>query len=198
MKKLILAAAIVCAAAMSQGAMVAWDISGVVMPSTSEASIFDAQAYCFITSDSWGSSNPMYLTIDAVISDFLAGNDPSDTFDGVGYAGFEWGGNADRTAAVEIDLPDIGGAYAYPVTLNWAVVIVDSEDIKGRCGVPAEYYQVMTGSTELELPIDDKFVDLTASNEWQAFSSPADIPEPTSGLLMLIGMGAMALRRKRA
>ena len=36
-----------------------------------------------------------------------------------------------------------------------------------------------------------------ASAEWNEVPA-ASIPEPTSGLLMLIGMGAMALRRKRA
>lgn len=38
----------------------------------------------------------------------------------------------------------------------------------------------------------------TASQAAGAWGSVSDVPEPTSGLLMLIGMAGLALRRKRA
>ena len=37
----------------------------------------------------------------------------------------------------------------------------------------------------------------SAANGWAAVSS-TDVPEPTSGLLMLLGVAGLALRRKRA
>ena len=38
----------------------------------------------------------------------------------------------------------------------------------------------------------------SAPGSWEGGSTPAPIPEPTSGLLLLLGMAGLALKRKRA
>jgi hypothetical protein len=40
--------------------------------------------------------------------------------------------------------------------------------------------------------------DGTSLMSWQKGGVSTAVPEPTSGLLMLVGLGALALRRKRA
>lgn len=39
---------------------------------------------------------------------------------------------------------------------------------------------------------------LNNASNWKSYGASSDVPEPTSGLLMLLGMAGLALRRKRA
>ncbi len=65
---------------------------------------------------------------------------------------------------------------------------------------PAEFYVVANYPNSAEdggLYFDDQF---SATSGWQTYTAPgpAPIPEPTSGLLLLIGVAGLALKRKRA
>ena len=46
--------------------------------------------------------------------------------------------------------------------------------------------------------IDASYTDMVYANGWVNVKSAAPIPEPTSGLLLLLGVAGMALRRRRA
>ncbi len=84
----------------------------------------------------------------------------------------------------------------------FAAVIVSDDYV--YLGAPANN----TGSDSLQKTVTVN-IGATAMNDmdtasantpgWYQFkTSSADIPEPTSGLLMLVGLGALALRRRRA
>ena len=65
---------------------------------------------------------------------------------------------------------------------------------------PTEFFVV---ANDLSFAVDDDLLfndDTCATSGWQSYTAPgpAPIPEPTSGLLLLIGVAGLALKRKRA
>ena len=95
------------------------------------------------------------------------------------------------------------GAGTGPVTVNdswvventtyswYAVVINDDQYYVSSAATTST--AVSDTATPQNTTFSSKTEMATASN-WQTLA----IPEPTSGLLMLVGLGALALRRKRA
>ncbi len=87
----------------------------------------------------------------------------------------------------------------------YAIVVVDGKaGADGLTGAYAYLGENTSGSPT------GKDVDITVGDNWKSGEAPfigmngfdavefTAAPEPTSGLLMLIGMGALALRRRRA
>ena len=75
--------------------------------------------------------------------------------------------------------------------------VTDYENYEG-------YYYVLTGSSTptQDAATDGYFADFTsgdavAGDAWRT-AAPMDSPEPTSGLLLLLGVAGLALKRKRA
>ena len=62
-----------------------------------------------------------------------------------------------------------------------------------RCGI----WRTKAGAKKASVAnLGTKIGGTGAATAWIAV--PADIPEPTSGVLMLLGMAGLALRRRRA
>ena len=94
------------------------------------------------------------------------------------------------------DLVNKNGGQAYTLVLVNNDTYTSLADVK-----EGDQFVLRTGTSEGQYAADIEdfkadFTDYTAigKSDWQAYS----VPEPTSGLLLLLGMAGLALRRKQA
>ena len=177
MKKLLIAAAIVCAAAFAQAATVNWTISGV-KNSSGTAPTAGWAVMAFYTEVGAGS--------DAIVSAIQSKTAGSLAFESTTLVvSFGAGKVAAHDAAVA-GITDTSKNYDL-----YFVVFNDADATKAT-----EYAMVSDVNKEYS-SLAGKFTGagtFSASTPWQS----AAVPEPTSGLLMLLGMAGLALRRRRA
>ena len=200
MKKLMIAAAIVCAAAMSQAANIKWTSSaaGYAIDPTS-VSGKDNGSY------SVGSSKLMTKvgTLNYVLTIYESGSDTVvDTLSGT--VGFGSTGKYQITStATKMDFSttydyvlSITGFQSDIRALGANVAATDGKD--GTYDYTAAQI-AWTAEGSLTTPKSGAYqlTDLPGSFNVTGITFTA-APEPTSGLLLLIGVGALALRRRRA
>ena len=172
MKKLMIAAAIVCAAVLSQGASIAWGFSSGAI--ASPAAAYD---------DGDG------FLIDGLVSLYVLADDGKTwqtAFEGMTM-------NEDYTFG-HTD-PENPGLSDFITKTNGQQVKMILTTLDGEYSITAE-------GTTSELKVVGmgettyiaSLIDATeyARGDWQS------VPEPTSGLLLLIGVAGLALKRKRA
>ena len=191
MKKLMTLFAAVAIAAVSHAASINWTITNVYSPSDTTAKVAagSMSAWLFVTANSTDVSGIPVTTLTAVQS-VLESKDLS--------------GLATLAAAHATSTSDgsIGGATGLTGfssgSLSAFALLIDSTDL----GTANNYYLVNAGA--------DKTVSFTSSTGTKvlAFGTQATatqtagawtaVPEPTSGLLMLLGLAGLALKRKVA
>ena len=176
MKKLLVAAALACAAAISQAATVNWGVSGV-KNSAGAAPTAGWAVMAFYTEVGAGS--------DAIVSAIKSKTAGSLAFDTksltVSFGAGKYG-PADVAAA---GITDTTKNYDF-----YFVVFNDSNATKAT-----EYAMVSALNKEYS-GLAGKF---SASGNFSGATwQTASVPEPTSGLLMLLGVAGLALRRRRA
>lgn len=180
MKKLLVAAAIVCAAALSQAATVNWGVSGV-KDSTGNAPTAGWAVMAFYTELGAGST--------AIENAIKAGTAGTLAFDTQALTvSMKKGkyGPADRNVA---SITDTSKNYDF-----YFVVFNNADATKAT-----EYAMVSALNKEYS-GLAGKFTatgDFSTLPAWQDISAPV-IPEPTTGLLVLLGVAGLALRRRRA
>ena len=185
MKKLLIAAAIVCAAVMSHAAKCEWGISKIGASPDATAATGWA-AYLVSAAD--------LETFQSLDADKVAGwvtshyIDQAPTMTGgrgqgiivSGATGDNYGiGDSENAFIVLFDNASAANAsyYAYTSTL--------------------QSQEVGDGGANIQLPFGE-FASVVQGG-WQSTSGgPSPIPEPTSGLLLLLGVAGLALKRKRA
>ena len=186
MKKLLVMATVALAAVASQAAAVSW-LSGNVNDPTGAVANKNVTAYLWV--------------IDATTYDTLAANTTGAAMSDAVYAAY-----GSKT----------GDAYASATTTKKGVanLLDDSKDYAaGNSAYAAILYTYGTGddlqfmgnvgkvtfesAMNLESEPMSKFLLGNTSGAATAWSTAA-VPEPTSGLLMLLGMAGLALRRRRA
>ena len=179
MKKLIIAVAILCAAAMSQAATVNWSISGVKADGgTSPTAGWAVMA--FYTELGAGSG-----AIESAIASKTAGSSAFETTTLSVALGSGRVGAHDK---------DVAGITDTSKNYDFYFVVFNNAD-----AAAATSYAIVSAPNKEYSGLDGKFTAsgvFSASTAWQPTTSP--VPEPTSGLLMLLGVAGLALRRRRA
>ena len=179
MKKLIIAAAIACAAAISQAATVNWNISGVKADGGAAPTAGWA-VMAFYTEAGAGSS--------AIESAIKAGKAGDLAFESKTLSVALGSGRVTAHDANATGITDTSKNY------DMYFVVFNNAD-----ATKADKYVMVSDLNKAYSGMDGKYSAsgvFSASTAWTPTSS--SVPEPTSGLLMLLGVAGLALRRKRA
>ena len=182
MKKLVIAAAIVCAAAISQAASVYWggavatvDGTDTLPAGTQAALLFSDSAFtgAATTLDNWAVGGAADNGGSVVSLYTMTSNDSSN-----------WGFSATYSKDGSVD-----GYYAVLVQNGDSASYYDIGNISGTTGA--------SSPTDKLVNIDWSGTDYVTSGGYTV-AVGAPVPEPTSGLLLILGMAGLALRRRRA
>ena len=192
MKKLTIACVAMAMAAVAQAATVNWTITNVYSPSDSTAKVAASSmsAWLFVTANSTDKTAGIPVTTLAAVQAVL------DSGDLTGLSSLAAAHGVNGSAG------NFGGATGLEGfssgTLTAFAVVIDSTDLAS-----AENYFLVSGGTTK----DATFTSATGAKTllWGSQASYTQsaggwtaVPEPTSGLLMLLGMAGLALRRKHA
>ena len=189
MKKLIIVAAVALTAALTQAASVSWSVSG--LKDSEGNSLTSGAGYVFTTKGSNAT------TIDAVTT-ALAGLTSASALQtwlqSNALAALK--GDVSSTSLISVsgvDLATSGVPEKTSSTSLFAVIVDDDSFGEGvKYAVTGESNKVKTPAASTT-NVATFNLTAPATTAWTAVA-----PEPTSGLLMLVGLGALALRRRRA
>ena len=194
MKKIMIVCVAVAMAAVAQAASVSWTIGNIYSPSdsTTKVGAGTASAWLFVTANSTDVTTGIPVTtlsaVQAVLdSGDLTGLDSLSAAHGTNASAGSFGGATGLTGFSS-------------GTLTAFAVVVDSTDLASA----KNYFLVSGGTTK-----DATFTSATGAKTliWgsQAAITQAAggwtstaVPEPTSGLLLLLGVAGLALKRKVA
>jgi len=190
----MIAAAIVCAAAYANAASIAWGFSSAetVAPDGKyfgEGDYADATAFLFLGTVTAG-ANGWEFSTGATILD-TANMDPT-------Y--FNWG-KTDTSSTAGMLTADAEAGDAVTLILLDGIVENSMDAFKAYTGnyiagtETALTAETIPGTTPVPY-LSALDVSQYGASDWAG--TPAPTPEPTSGLLLLIGMAGLALRRRRA
>ena len=179
---MILAAAVVATVA-ANAAAITWGSGTVSLPSGATAGKDAATGYLFMVNAT------TYATYAAYTDAAKLSTDIYEAYKG-SLASADNTKTSSKKGAISLD-----SGVDYAAGTYYAVVLYTAtEDAK-------DYFMGNFASATIESTMDVSVADLSlkmggtgAATSWQT----AAVPEPTSGLLMLLGMAGLALRRRRA
>ena len=192
MKKLIVAVAVVCAAVVSQAATFPW---------ASENQVY-GPAVANLTTETSGSYGVGSATADRMKAE---GSNQGVTWtylmvltsDGVteNITGeiTSYGSNkiSQDISTTSIDIPSDDSTK----NIAWDILITGTKTVDGKTWTYESNH--ITGNADFTSLAERKFTT-GGPTGWTITAPAQDVPEPTSGLLMLLGVAGLALRRKHA
>ena len=194
MKKLVMAVAVVASAICAQAATVNWSVSG--LQDSTGAALNGGYAYVFTTKGD-------NATTVAALTAALAATTDATTFqaalDGFTYMSGLSGAVAGGSQSVSDVLISASGLKPNTSNTKLFALILDTATVTDASHwyVTETSAGAKTGASDTALGTANFNITDTGSHtaaNWTAVAAP----EPTSGLLMLLGMAGLALRRRRA
>ena len=186
MKKLKIALGVIALTAVTQAASVKWN-SGTVMAASNAngesgsavATSYTAYLYTFATLDAYNAA--VATSVDKLYASYVGKESPVMT------------ATAKPTGVANITQTGLtNGSTDAPITVYGMVIYVDTTTAASYDGVDA-FVKVGFNTGTYQDTTGLQFSNMgTQQANWTA------VPEPTSGLLMLLGMAGLALRRRRA
>jgi hypothetical protein len=179
MKKIMIAAAIVCAAVMGQAAQVNWGVDWAYSTDGDSINTYDDGSVV----NYW-----IVNLVDKTDVSGLAVNTDGDLVNTANYSIVD-AGSFEASGAGVIDGTVANGNYL-------AMVVYDS--VNNLWGVS----EAITASGIIDEPPTAGDMASAFANDSEGYlaanQATVAVPEPTSGLLLLLGMAGLALRRKQA
>lgn len=172
--------AIVCAAVMAQAATVKWQsgtMSGVTSAGAVKGYLFELTASQYATYSALGA---------AALSEKLYAD-----FSGSLTSAQANGANVVKKGAASLDLSGVTD-YTAPATAYAALLYIDEANEKVIGNVASAEI-----SSAQNVSVGQLFNNIGGTGASTAWATTS-VPEPTSGLLLLLGMAGLALRRKQA
>ena len=189
MKKLMMAAVVALAAIGLNAASVNW--------STPKGYLYDGESAQKITS---GSAYLMYVTAGYTQADLVAAFVTAEGDAGKTLTAMTASGAMATGAGNIYENARLGGTSTYATTADATAYFVVFNDDKMYVSIEGDsIYDPVTSEATIafaSISASSK-LEFDASNGYSA-AGWYTVPEPTSGLLMLLGMAGLALRRRRA
>ena len=193
MKKLMLAMAIVCATAMTQAATTKWTATtgsnAIYLPGSTTSILSSGTAYLFCLSTVDGAESLTTYSQSDIVTEFKSGTDIS-TLDYQRSLTISDG----KIASTSFTSED----FATGKLTKFFFAVVDGDNIY----ISGTAQRTSNATTPQALSFNPTAASQAALKDindgYSASGWYGVVPEPTSGLLMLLGVAGLALRRKRA
>ena len=190
MKKLMIAAAIALTAAFAQAAAVTWSITDVYAGNTTDTAsgiAFILNKTTALDTSSWtsGAATLAWLNANAL---------------GTGGTAFTWkGSNGDYSMATEQAPASLGLLVDGTTKYQLYAVVFDTDTVTDASkyfvtSANSKAKAIADASSATQFALGSQLAASQAPGGWTTVSTP----EPTSGILLLLGMAGLALKRKRA